>query len=258
MMGYRGGRPASPSGGVRRGRSRSRPAAAVAAVAALLLAGCTSPEPPDVAPSPSATTPETPPASVSPPAPEPITFAYEVPDRPCPPASTLPGLPHADEYPYRPVNAYIEDNGDYTYQVCTYRREDIDVGDRVVEDYANVGGKVWLWRDIADLPRLGTAQNRLPVESADLADWAAVSHTEDRGVIFEVCGPDGTECADGEEPTVRVHAWRTELRGVVGNLEFNLWATYRSADPPPDVELRTVALLRSRVMAEVERRERVE
>lgn len=230
----------------------------MAAIAAL-LPGCTSPEPPEVVPSLSPTAPVTPPASESPAAPEPITFAFEAPDPLCPPVSALYEFPHADEYPYGPVSSYLnDDQDDFMVLTCVYRREDIDVGDRVLEDYANLGGQVWLWRDIADAPP-GTFLGRLPVESDHLADWEAVSHTRDEGVTYEGCGPEGTnKCADGEEPTVRLRGWRTELRGAVGNLVFNIWTTYRSADPPPDVELRTVAMLRSWVMAEVEGRERID
>lgn len=232
-----------------------RAAAVVATSSLLMLSGCTSPpgEPADPASSPAPQAPSPTPTAA---APSPVEFVYAVPEEPCPPVSSLDTLPLSDEHPYALVNAGAVDQGNHILHVCTYARADQEDPDDVIfEDSAVLGGMIRLYQDIADA--WPSTDYELPVGSTDLSDWLPATGYHDEFVWYEGCGPD-TPCADGEPPTVRVLGWRSELHGRVGNLEFELHATYRSTDLPADVEMRNAAMLRDLVLAALEGRERVE
>lgn len=232
-----------------------------ATIGALVIGGCTGGQEPGEQPSSPSTATATPAAPTAthrpaPPPVDPIEFAFQAPEPPCPPVSALDTLPVADGHSYESYRPFLGDDDGFFYMICGYYLAEVARGadDTIVDDHASVSAQIRLYRRWEDSPNSRLPfWPELPHWSEDLADWARVaSDQDDRRVWWEGCGED-TPCAAGEALTVRTYASRWDFRGHVGNLDFDdVTVQFIGEQIPPDVELIVTEIFRDFVLAAVD------
>lgn len=214
-------------------------------MAGLLLASCTGQEePPEVGVTSPPTVRPTPSASAE--APEggevEIEFAYQPPDRPCPPPSELVGLPSAEENPYILSRSVLDDGESLPESLrnifvrCIYEpavAEDETVV--LLDDHLILIAEMVLFRSWAE-SYWPDAVPEFPLASDDIHDWVfqpdeALSY---RGVWRKGCEPGASSCTANGEPAARNYYWYLRHLGHVGNLQFELIAYYVTGEPPPE------------------------
>lgn len=254
--------------GARTVRPRAPRLVNAAGAAVLLLTGCTSGDAPDGHSSPSPD-PSTPATSAAPESqmPDPagdVRFAYQPPDSPCPPVSTLETLPLSGGGPYVLTDPFFsnDDRFGYLLEICTYELAELKdvVGrdeDTVLTDHVQVEAHFRLYRDReTDSPNVDLYP-ALPPEPGELDQWdQAASWNRKRRVWWEECEP--APCAEGQEPTVRTYAFQRDFKGHVGNLEFDVTVAYIGETLPRGVEVTVVSVARDVVLAMVATKQRVD
>jgi hypothetical protein len=181
---------------------------------------------------------------------EPIQFAFQRPDEPCPPVTALESLPTGSRAHWL-ADPSLHENEDNYLAICRYERPEVTEHDEdvVLEDHALITSEITLYSDWEGSPWDGVYPE-LPVESDRLDDWeVAIWARDDREVWWEGCG--SAPCDDGDEPTVRTYRLGLKFFGHVGNLEFYARVSYIAERLPADAESRIVAIFRDLVLAGV-------